>query len=72
MNKQPNVRHFEKILLSHPFLMSRKFETQDFQWYGVIWIKFTFADKGIKVWCSLLLPQVVLISSIKRTQAVIF
>ena len=37
-----------------------------------MWIKSTFADKGIKVWCSSLLSQVVLISSIKRTRAVFF
>ena len=35
-----------KTLQSYPFLMSRNFETQVYQWYGVKWIKSIFTDKG--------------------------
>ena len=59
----------QEILQCHPFLMSGKFETQGYQWFGVKRIKSIFADKGnIIVEQGLgysLQPQVVLISSIK-------
>ena len=38
------VDGLQEILQSHPFLMSRKFETQGRQWYGVERIKYIFAD----------------------------
>ena len=58
----------QEILQSYPLLMSRKFETHGCQWYGVKRIKSSFADKGnsgTRFGAPLLLPQVVLISSIK-------
>ena len=36
----------QEILQSHPFQISRNFETQDCQCYGVKRIKINFPDKG--------------------------
>ena len=56
---------------SHPFLMSRKLETQSRQWYGVKRIKFVFANKrnsktrfGVRLY-YLNYRLIVLISSMK-------
>ena len=35
-----------EVLQSHPFLMSRKFETQGCQWYKIKRTKSSFVDKG--------------------------
>ena len=40
------VDDLQEILQSHPFLMTRNFETQGCQWYGVKQINSIFADKG--------------------------
>ena len=36
----------QKLLPSHPFRISRNFETKRCQWYGVKQIKSIFVDKG--------------------------
>ena len=41
------VSYSVRTLQGHPFLMSRKFETQGCPWYGAKWIKSIFADRGI-------------------------
>ena len=37
----------QEILLSHPFLISRYFETQGYQWHGAKQIKSILEDKRI-------------------------
>ena len=69
-NQEPNIASLilQEILQSHPFLTSQKFKTQVYQWKGVKRIKSYFRELRKlweKVWGSFLLPQVVLISSIK-------
>ena len=59
----------QEIVQSHPFLMSRDFEEQGYQWYGVQQIKSIWVEKrivdGIRFGAPLLSLHVVLISSIK-------
>ena len=44
--KNMMVDDLQEILQSHPFLMTRNFETLGCQWYGVKQINSIFADKG--------------------------
>ena len=43
-NEQRNVDILQEILPSHPFVMSRKFETQGYQWYEDKRIKYVLAN----------------------------
>ena len=57
----------QEILQSHPFLISRNFETQSCQLYGVKQLNLFAQIKGIveQAWDISLLPKVILISFIK-------